>query len=318
MEDAPKAEVVDSSPSTAGAVTTAPFGAHVAARPSLVDVEAVMRSLSDLGQQIEAAQGVQVARFVPPRRDEPISSFYDVVDTARAWGQLPVPEDVAQHLKQLLQLRSVSCVHDPNMQALFQAIASTLGSSRHLLPQEQRSKLFDQLGRVGDPQVLFEYITREEVRRRDEFRQADRTLPLPVYDANHGFHESDIEAYTHDRLLSEGWGKPQLATSEDLLLDAAGGSSAARLQSVHAKGGLTWMERALEDQAPFETLGEYYPYRERMTSASGRCTAAATRAEVASYPRQGGSDRSGFVDSVKHRSVASGSRTEGVAAVLEA
>lgn len=261
-----------------------------------IDVAAIMNSLSDLGKDIPPADRIHVASFIPPRENEPISSFYNVVDTSHVWGQLPVPEDIARLSKELLQLRSRQCVQDPQMQSIFQAVASLLGSGRHLLPQEQRSLLFDAVGNVADPKVLFEWITREEVRCREDLTgRADRTLPLPVYDSNHGFHESDIEAYTNNALLEETWGKPPLATSEEWL------EGSEKQPSVHARGGLTWMQRALVDRAPFETLAEFFPYRERMTSASGKCSAARTRTEIASYPRTGGAERCGFVDAVKHR-----------------
>ncbi|CUG67545.1 Hypothetical protein, putative [Bodo saltans] len=279
-----------------------------------IDVAKIMNSLSDLGQAVAPADNVRVASFIPPRANEPVSSFYNVIDTTHAWGQYPAPADLAKMTRELLQLRTSQCIEDPQMQSLYQAIASTLGSGRHLLPQVQRSKLFDDFGNIADPAVLFEWIMREEVRRKDDMTgKADRSLPLPVYDSNHGFHDSDIVAYTNETLLEDTWGKPQLSTSEDLLARAASpNDTSSRVpprESVHASGGLTWMERALIDQAPYESLAEYYPYRERMTSAGGKFSAARTRTDIASYPRAGGNEREGFVEAVKHRTATSSSAT---------
>jgi hypothetical protein len=311
------ADVAASEEGNTAAITGSPAAAptsvdDVTASSPAIDIASIMASLSDLGQEIAPADGIRVASYIPPRPDEPVSSFYNVVDTTHVWGQYPAPADLARMTRDLLQLRTESCVRDPHMQQLYQAIASTLGCGRHLLPQVQRSKLFDDFGNIADPQVLFEWIMRDEVRRRDDMTgKADRSLPLPVYDSNHGFHDSDIVAYSNETLLEETWGKPQLSTSEDLLARAASssGSAACPPESVHAKGGLTWMERALVDKAPYETLSEYYPYRERVTSASGKFSAARTRTEIASYPRLGGAEREGFVDAVKHRIATSSSHS---------
>lgn len=303
---------------------------------SSVDVAAVMASLSDVGKAVAPAQYVKAARYIPEYAS--IDMFCDAVDPFGDWGSLPVPEDITTALAHLLRLESDTCRSDPQIQALLRAVVNQHQGGHQLLREHGETHRCGLPRRPDgsveyDPERLFHWLTRPEIRRGDELKKADRDMPLPPYDYNKGFCESDVAAYPY-HLRADTWGKKALLSAEDLederahdraLLTVseksaidkevkkpieevqfeqrrsrspneggrssplAGRQSPTRSRrygsdvSVHAAGGLTWMQKALTGPSSHETEAEYIMFKESLSRAQAHWEATDARANAASY-----------------------------------
>lgn len=245
------------------------------------DVARVMDSLSDLGRRVAPSDAARVAHYIPPHATD-IEEFYTPIHPADVWGDVGgLPDDVLEAIKPLLKLQSTQALTDPRMLGLYESIFRRVTSAcaRHR-PTAR--------GVHGDHPCTCEpavdYL-RLMMGCETSSSGADRTLRFPSYDTNKGVEESDIAAYPLGLTVDHRWGKGHARTAEDCAGAAGVGSDASSHEpvSVHASGGLTWMQRALSEKSSIERTSDFLQYREGLLQALGAEKAAGARANAVSH-----------------------------------
>lgn len=253
-------------------------------------VERAMAALSDVGRHVPPSEAARVATFIPPSATD-INEFYTPIHPVDAWSEISkangtggMPKDVVDALKPLLKLQSQSHKNDPHIQGIYEALYRSTVSSckRHCRAFQTCRTGSIEIPCSCDVELLFEHLmSSDEAKRHSEV--ADRWMPLPSYDSNKGIEESDISAYPDRLLVDHRWGRGLYTTAEDAVGASDEAGDVAPSSSIHAKGGLTWMQKALTSQAPTESVVSFLSYREHLMRAMGGESAASARVNAVTH-----------------------------------